>query len=130
MAAPLVPATPGTWVSFGGYTLTYLTTFSVQQGQAQEFELVTMSSKVRGAGVYAVPLTTVLIGSVKPGRLKVSGLGNWFSTAATGTQGVLSIGAAGFTTFNVKAFLVTSSREAQTNDVWKVSAEFQFMEAD
>ena len=127
--AGVVPDTAGAWVSFDGYTLSYLTQFQVEFGQAQELEHYTMTTPVRGSGVNAYPLSTLIVGSVRPGRLSVTGIGNWFSNTDTGRQGILRVGAPGVTAWQARAFLVTSSREAQVNDVYRVTAEFQFMDA-
>ena len=119
--------TAGTTVSFDGSSILEVTSLSVNYGDAQSFDVVDMSSTVRGTGVEAVPTVLTLCSSVKSGTITVEGFGQAFGWDQLGKYGTFSISGPGYGTENFNVFLKSSDISGGVNDVWKVSATFQLL---
>lgn len=121
-----VPDGSGATVSFQGSFLPWVTSIEVDHGQAQEYQILTINAGVRGSGNAAVPLSRVMVGLVKPGSVRITGLGHWYDDGDIGKYGVLHIVHAVGLGVMKNAFLKECNRTVETNGVFKVSAVFQF----
>ena len=116
----------------GGFVeISPIQSMTVQMGEVDFHEYVPVGGIMKLANVNSnyLPYTRKVPGCIRPGSLRVNGLGTWGGDHHdTGKIGVLQISSPAWGDMTVDAVISSLEREISAGDIIRISAEFTFLE--